>query len=97
MTNAANCVESVRAGLEMYLELNPGACDTIDGMVSWWLGGMWLPGHDRIDMCMVVQVAVAQLIAEGRLRCLALHATEPYYMDSVAESVPLELLLAKAF
>lgn len=92
MMNTAEHVESVRAGLEQYLKRNPGACDTIDGMVSWWLGGLWLPGFDRLGMWRLVEAAVEQLVAGGQLRRLSIHSTEVLYMDSIAELVPLELL-----
>jgi hypothetical protein len=95
MMIAPEHVESVRAGLEQYLKRNPGACDTLDGMVSCWLGGLWLPGLDRHGMWRLVGAAVEQLVAEGRLRRLAIHATEALYMDSIAELVPLELLLTR--
>lgn len=90
-------VDAVRAGLEQYLQCNPGACDTVDGMVSWWLGGSWLPGFDRHGMWRVVEAAVEQLVAEGRLRRLAIHASDALYMDSIAELAPLELLLSRKF
>jgi hypothetical protein len=46
-------------------------------------------------MWRLVGAAVEQLVAEGRLRRLAIHATEALYMDSIAELVPLELLLTR--
>ena len=94
MMNTPEHVELVRANLEQYLKRNPGACDTIDGMVGWWLGGLWLPGFDRPGMWRLVEAAVEQLVAAGQLRRLAIHATEVLYMDSIAELVPLELLFA---
>jgi hypothetical protein len=40
MTNAADREAVVSALLE-YLRRNPQACDTLDGIERWWLGGEW--------------------------------------------------------
>jgi hypothetical protein len=40
MTNAADLAAVVNA-LSEYLRRNPQACDTLDGIARWWLGGEW--------------------------------------------------------
>ena len=40
MTSAADREAVVSALLE-YLHSNPQACDTLDGIARWWLGGQW--------------------------------------------------------
>ena len=40
MTSAADREAVVTALLE-YLHSNPQACDTLDGIAHWWLGGQW--------------------------------------------------------
>jgi hypothetical protein len=40
MTNAADR-DAVVTALSEYLRRNPQACDTLDGIAHWWLGGEW--------------------------------------------------------
>jgi hypothetical protein len=40
MTSAADR-EAVVSALLDYLHSNPQACDTLDGIARWWLGGQW--------------------------------------------------------
>jgi Fe2+ or Zn2+ uptake regulation protein len=39
MTNAD--LDALVEALSEYLRRNPQACDTLDGIASWWLGGEW--------------------------------------------------------
>lgn len=40
MTNADD-LDGVVSALSDYLRRNPEACDTLDGIAHWWLGGDW--------------------------------------------------------
>lgn len=59
-------VQAVVQALRRYIDDNPYACDSLDGIARWWLGGRYAGPR--------VEAAMAQLLEEGMVE--RLHATD---------------------
>lgn len=57
----------LRGEILLYLQNNPNAADSLEGIVNWWLPQI----YHSIDAASVEQV-LEQLIAEGRVKKLSL-------------------------
>lgn len=57
----------LRGEILLYLQNNPNAADSLEGIVTWWLPQM----YESVDAASVEQV-LEQLIAEGRVKKLSL-------------------------
>jgi len=64
MPDEEQAVEQIADRLKAYLRANPLACDTLEGIVSWWL-----TGGARVDPT-VVERALFVMRAEGYVEAL---------------------------
>jgi len=70
MTNADRV--AVVNALSEYLHRNPEACDTLDGIANWWLGGEWSQRTDLVQDALdeLEEIGVIERIhaSDGRIR-----------------------------
>ena len=64
-----------------YLEANPNAGDTLDGVVMWWLG----PNRSRVSRSEVSE-ALESLVEQGRIQKSAPAGGETIYSLKTARS-----------
>lgn len=65
---SASDIDCLHDAILRYLQSNPNAADSLDGIMNWWLPKL---GYERVDSEIVLQ-ALEQLTAEGVVRKVSL-------------------------
>lgn len=65
---SASDIDCLHDAIRRYLQSNPNAADSLDGIMNWWLPKL---GYEKVDSESVLQ-ALEQLTAEGVVRKVSL-------------------------
>ena len=84
MTSSELDLEKVREAILHYLQNNPNAADSLDGVINWWLP----QAYRKVEVVRIEQV-LEQLIADGLVRKIALMDGTNLYGKSEVETCRL--------
>ncbi len=77
-TNKDELIESIAKEILNYLELHPNSVDSIDGISKWWLK------KQRFEEAQGnVQLAVGQLLAEGKIERTVINKGRAIYSAKI--------------